>query len=169
MTEVHGASEHGPEAVKALLQQAEQGDTTVPPVLRAYMDRSPSVWVQGGDMARATQRALIGQAAGNNLVIRETLARKYAALTQELAGPTPSPLERLLVERVALCWLHLHCVEATYLTLKDLSIRQAECHQARISKAQARYLAAIRTLAQVRRLGVPAVQVNIGQQQVIAG
>ena len=47
-----------------------------------------------------------------------------------------------------------------------MSLQQAAFHQARISKAQARYLAAIRTLAQVRRLGVPVVQVNIGGQQV---
>ena len=53
--------------------------------------------------------------------------------------------------------------------MPDLSLREAEFHQAQNSKAQARYLAAIRTLAQVRRLGVPAVQVNIGQQQVVAG
>jgi hypothetical protein len=75
----------------------------------------------------------------------------------------------MLVERIGLCWLHLHCAEATSCTRKDQRLRQAECHQARMSKAQTRYLAAIRTLAQVRRLGVPAVQVNIGQQQVIAG
>jgi hypothetical protein len=48
--------------------------------------------------------------------------------------------------------------------MQDLSLRQAKFHQQRISKAQARYLSAIRTLAQVRRLGVPPVQVNIGQQ-----
>jgi hypothetical protein len=53
--------------------------------------------------------------------------------------------------------------------MHNLSLRQAEFCQQRLSKAQARYLSAIRTLAQVRRLGVPAVQVNIGQQQVIAG
>jgi hypothetical protein len=53
--------------------------------------------------------------------------------------------------------------------MHDLSLRQAEFHHQRISKAQARYLTAIRTLAQVRRLGMPAVQVNIGHQQVIAG
>ena len=53
--------------------------------------------------------------------------------------------------------------------MPNLSLRQAELHQAQISKAQACYVSAIRTLAHVRRLGVPAVQVNIGQQQVIAG
>ncbi len=48
----------------------------------------------------------------------------------------------------------------------EMSLRQAEFHQKRISMAQNRYLAAIRTLAQVRRLGVPVVQVNIAEQQV---
>jgi hypothetical protein len=98
------------------------------------------------------------------------IARKYAALTKELAGPQPSPLERLLVERIVICWLQLYYADTLYAQhMEDLSFQQAEFHQQRISKAQARYLAAIRTLAQVRRLGVPAVQVNIGQQQVIAG
>jgi hypothetical protein len=41
--------------------------------------------------------------AGKNLINQETIARKYAALTTERAGPQPSPLERLLVERIALC------------------------------------------------------------------
>jgi hypothetical protein len=89
---------------------------------------------------------------------------------EELAGPQPSPLERLLAERITLCWLHLYYAEALYAqNIHALSLRQAEYYEQRLSKAQARYLAAIRTLAQVRRLGVPAVQVNIGQQQVIAG
>ena len=92
------------------------------------------------------------------------------ALTKELAGPQPCPLERLLVERIVLCWLHLYSTEALYAQHRqELSLRQAECYEQRLGKAQARYLSAIRTLAQVRRLGIPAVQVNIGQQQVIAG
>jgi hypothetical protein len=169
MTEANGGSVPTKDELKAILRKAEQGDTTVLPALRAYMDQSPNVWEQRGDVAHVTQTALIQHMAGKNLIVQENIARKCAALSKELAGPTPSPLERLLVERIVLCWLHLHCAEATYFTLKDLSIRQAGFHQARISKAQARYLAAIRTLAQVRRLGVTTVQVNIGQQQVITG
>ena len=166
MTEANGASAPAKTEVKALLQKAEQGDKTVLPALRAYMDLAPGLWEQRGDMGQLTQTALIQHMAGKNLLVQENIARKCAALTKELAGPTPSPLERLLVERIVLCWLHLHCAEASYFTIKDLSIRQAEFHQSRISKAQARYLAAIRTLAQVRRLGVPAVQINVGGQQV---
>jgi hypothetical protein len=166
MTEVNGASVPTTDELKAVLRKAEQGDTTVLPALRAYMDQAPGFGEQRGDMGQLTQTALIQHMAGKNLMVQENIARKCAALTKELTGPTPSPLERLLVERIVLCWLHLHCAEASYFTIKDLSIRQAEFHQSRISKAQARYLSAIRTLAQVRRLGVPAIQVNVGQQQV---
>jgi hypothetical protein len=121
-------------------------------------------------IAKTARESLVRMLSGDNLLVQEAHARKCAALTQELAGPQPSPLERLLVERIVLCWLHLYSAEALYAQRRqNLSLRQAEFHEQRLSKAQARYLAAIRTLAQVRRLGVPAVQVNIGQQQVIAG
>ena len=166
MTEAPGASAPTQDEVKALLRKAEQGDTTVLPALRAYMDRTPGLWAQQGDVAKAIQTQLIGLVASKNLVVQENIARKCAALTHELAGPTPSPLERLLVERVVLCWLHLLYAEGLLLQMKEVTIQQEEFHQRRISKMHARYLSAIRTLAQVRRLGVPAVQVNIGQQQV---
>lgn len=172
MTEANGASAPTPDEVKTLLRKAEKGDSTVLPALRTWMDRTPGYWEPMGDLAKVAREALIEHASGKkNLLVQETLTRKCAALTQELTGPTPSPIERLLVERIVLCWLQFYYAECLYVqSLEDsLTIRQAEFHQQRISKAQARYLSAIRTLAHVRRLGVPAVQVNIGQQQVIAG
>ncbi len=170
MTEANGVSAPTKDELKAVLRKAEQGDTTVLPALRAYMDQAPGFWEQRGDMGQLTQTALIQHIAGKNLMVQENIARKCAALTKELAGPTPSPLERLLVERIVLCWLQLHYAEALYTQIKDMSLQQAAFHQSRISKAHARYLSAIRTLAQVRRLEVPAVQINVGGQQVnVAG
>jgi len=73
-------------------------------------------------------------------------------------GPPPTPLERLLVERIVLCWLHLYYTETLYVAnLEQLPLRQDAFYQQRISMAQARYLSAIRTLAQLRRLGIPTV------------
>jgi hypothetical protein len=171
MTEAHGASAPAQHEVKTLLRKAEKGDTTVLPALRTWMDQTPGYWEEVGDLAKTARESLILKISGDtNLVVQEAHARKCTALTAELAGPQPSPLERLLVERIVLCWLHLHYDETLYVqNLEKLTLRQDEFYQQRISKAQARYLSAIRTLAQVRRLGVPAVQVNIGQQQVIAG
>jgi hypothetical protein len=171
MTEANGVSAPTPDEVKTLLRKTEKGDITVLPTLRTWMDKTPGHWETVGDLAKAAREALIEHASGaKNLVVREAITRKCATLTQELTGLTPSPIERLLVERIVMCWLQLYYAECIYVqSMQDLTIRQAEFHQQRISKAQARYLSAIRTLAQVRRLGVPAVQVNIGQQQVIAG
>jgi hypothetical protein len=137
---------------------------------RLRMDSVPGYWETVGDLVQTARQALIQTTSGDNLLAQEAYDRKCAALTKELAGPQPSPLERLLVERIVLCWLHLYSAEALYAQHRqEISLRQAAFHQQRLCKAQARYLAAIRTLAQVRRLGVPAVHVNIGQQQVITG
>jgi len=73
MTEVNGASAPATTEVKALLQKAEKGDTTVLPALRAYMDQAPGFWEQRGDMAQATQTALIQQVAGKNLMVHENI------------------------------------------------------------------------------------------------
>jgi hypothetical protein len=170
MTEVHGASAPTEAEVKKLLRKAEKGDKAVLPALRTLMDRTPGYWETVGDLAKTARESLLQTISGDNLVVQEAQTRKCAALMEEIAGPQPSPLERLLVERIVLCWLHLYYAETLYVqNIQAFTLRQAEFHQSRISKAQARYLSAIRTLAQVRRLGVPAVQVNIGQQQVIAG
>ena len=170
MTEVHGASAPTQREMKKLLRKAEQGDKSVLPTLQTWMDSTPGYWETVGDLAKTARQSLIETISGDNLLVQEAHDRKCIALTKELAGPQPSPLERLLVERIVLCWLHLYYAEALYVQhLEKLTLPQDAYYQQRISKAQARYLSAMRTLAHVRRLGILAVQVNIGQQQVIAG
>jgi hypothetical protein len=48
--------------------------------------------------------AMTKLAAGKNFAVREALERKINQLRDELAGPIPSPLERILCEWVALAW-----------------------------------------------------------------
>src|SRR5688500_14356449 len=114
MTEVHGASAPTQEELKKLLRKAEKGDTTVLPALRTWMDRAASYWETIGDLATTARQSLIQTISGDNLLAQEAYDRKCAALTQALAGPQPCPLERLLVERIVMCWLHLYAAEALY-------------------------------------------------------
>jgi hypothetical protein len=76
-----------------------------------------------------------------------------------------------LVERIVLCWAQVHYADTIYAQrAKDLTFAQADYFQRRQDRAHRRYLHAIRSLATVRRLLFPAVQVNIGTQQVnVAG
>ena len=109
-------------------------------------------------------KAFFGKEA---LLTQEAQRRKCAALRRELAGEHPTPLKTLLVDRIVLSGLHLYYAEALYAQhLETFSLKQHEFYQWRLSLAQSRYLAAIRTLAQVKRLQAPAVQVNIAREQL---
>ena len=89
-------------------------------------------------------------------MLAEALDRKVEAMKNELGGPSPSPLERLLIERVAACWLQLNYADAVAAQARDVSLKQAELALRRQAKAHKCYLTAIGALATVRRL-LPAV------------
>ena len=59
----------------------------------------------GGNLTLQVERSLIEAAAGKNLAFREALGPKLDRMRAELAGPSPTPVERLLVERIVTCWL----------------------------------------------------------------
>jgi hypothetical protein len=79
-------------------------------------------------------------------------------------------LETLLIGRVVTCWLQLHYWDVLAAQSTESTLRQRDYLQRSQERAQRQYLSAIRSLAAVRRLLLPAVQVNIGAQQVnVAG
>jgi hypothetical protein len=160
-----------PGEIQKIIKRAQLGDATALPMLRKlFKEDKEFVDLLGGDLARQVEFSLINAVCGENLPIKEALMRKLNLLRGELAGPMPTPLERLLVERIALCWLSLHDAELRFAQMPDLNIRQAEYWQNRIDRAHRRYLSAIKTLATVRKLALPALQVNIARKQVnIAG
>ena len=55
-----------------------------------------------------------------------------------------------------------------YLSAGSVSLQKGDYYQRRQERAHKRYLSAVKALAQVRRLELPAVQVNIGQNQINA-
>jgi hypothetical protein len=150
-----------------LLAQAERGDASVLPALRTYLDQTPELWQSVGDLSYQAQAALIERASGANLLLQESLGRQLEAMRQELSGPAPTPLERLLVDRIVLCWLRVSIAEVMEAQAPpDRSPRQAEWSQTQIDRAQKRFVEASKAWAQVRRLLSPVVQVNIAKQQV---
>jgi len=154
--------------VNALLPAANAGDRPALAELRAILETHPLIWEQVGDLGRQAELALVRAAAGTNAVAKDAITRRLDALRREVAGPRPTPLERLLADRVALGWLGLAVAEGSYHQALERGLGHSddEFHQRRVERAQRRYLAAIKALAQVRRLGVPALQVNIGDKQV---
>jgi hypothetical protein len=159
---------------RQLMSKAQNGDAAAARELFKRIDAAPAgagaAILEIGDIAETARGAMINTLSGDNQLFKETTHRKTKSLCEELAGENPSPMEKLLAENVALCWLNLHYYETIYAqNMKEYSRSQAEFHQKRIDRAHRRYLAAIKTLAQVRKLQLPSVQLNIGEKQVNIG
>ena len=135
-----------------LLRRAEQGDREVLPRLRAVLDRTSNIWRAYADLAAQLEGALIRTAAGDNLLLQESLLRALAEKKQELGDDDASPLERLLIERVALGWLETHYLDLLEAQGGGLSSRQRAELRRRQGRATSRHLQALKALAQVRRL-----------------
>ena len=148
-----------------LLRRAEEGDAEAAKLVREGLSRESLARI--GSLVHNAEHSIIDRMMGKNLLARDSASAQLAVLKADLCGPDPSPLERLLVDRIALTWLQLQYFETVYTqSLGELTIAQADSQQRRIDAAHRRYLSAIRTLAQVRRLAVPMMQVNIAERQV---
>jgi hypothetical protein len=146
--------------LRDLLRRAAEGDESTLPVVREYLKR-PGALEAYGDMGRAAQQTLIKVFTGKNLVHREAQLARCQLLREELAGPTPTPLERLLAERIVACQLHLDYLELNYADqVKKGDVRDMKTYllyEGCINRAHHRTLAAVKTLALVRKLALPVL------------
>jgi hypothetical protein len=126
------------------------------PQLREFLDAAPALWKEYGDLALHAEASLGMLAVGENLYLGECLHRKLDDMKHELAGPSPSPLDRLLAERVVACWAEVAYFDALWAQqIKNSTPPQAKYLLRQQESAQRRYLAAMRTLAMLQRLLPP--------------
>jgi len=153
----------------ALVKRADGGDATAVPDLRKALAVPGVADALGGDIARRAADRFLDSCCGKRLAAREAMAAKMAQLQAELAGATPTAVERLLADRAVLCWFHLHQLELTYAGKESMTLALAQHYQKCIDRAHRRYLSALKALAEVRKLNV-TVQLNIARRQVnVAG
>jgi len=155
------------EEFKAFLKRTHAGDETTLPVVRKLLENPAYIAAFGGELAEQVVHSFAGAMGGKNLSFREAVLRKRGVMRAELLGDNSTPIERLLVERIAACWLQVQDAEMRYAQNQgNLSISQAEYHQRRMDAANRRFLAAVKALALARKLAVPVLQVNIAKKQV---
>jgi hypothetical protein len=153
----------------ALARRAQAGDATVLPELRAMLDAHPDTTLRLTDVAYTAHTQMARAVAPpNDLLLVEVMPRRVAMLQRELEGPNPSPLERLLCERIATCWLAVYLFDAAAIQTgadgRQPSLQALELDERNKSRAHRRYLDACVALAKVRRLlGPVSQQVNIAE------
>src|SRR6266508_4901468 len=131
----------GADEMRKFLKRAQSGDASTLPALRKLLQDPASVDHFGGNLAEQAELSLIEAAAGKNLMFREALLRKLELMRAELAGPDPTPLERMLVERVVACWLQVQDADVRYAQgQQGCTFAQGEYHQRRMDRAHKRYL-----------------------------
>jgi hypothetical protein len=138
--------------------------------LRRYFVDTPELWKA---VSLAQNVALAVMEHETELVGQQVVLKaNYDGQKRALGYAAAPPLEKLLIEHVALCWLRLQRVEQRYSAVmaQSITLTMGDYWERRLSAAQRRYLRACETLARVRRLRLPALQVNIGEKQVnVAG
>jgi hypothetical protein len=144
------------EEIRVLLVRAQQGDTSVLPQLRELLDGRPELWQRLGDLRGHVEEALLDLAAGKSLLAREAIRRRMDELRAELSVPTPTPVEKLLIDRVVVGWAQVYLADLDELQKAKAGTQQAAQAHRRQTAAQTRYLAALKHLALIRKLLRPA-------------
>ena len=154
--------------LRELVEEAENGTKEAVPEIRQILNEHPHLSWKISNLSRLTESLFIERmSTEENLAAKESMKRQLACMREEVAGENPSPLERLLAERVVATWLQVQLFEGIYASsmFESMTLAQADYHQRRIDKAHGRHLSAVKSLAQIRKMG-PAVQINIAEKQV---
>lgn len=168
MAEIDVFEEPG-ENLIAVIKRAQNGDETALPTVQTLLEKVPEVrQMLGGELQELVDSTVSRCVGGeDDLAFREAIRHKLKEMRCGLEGPKPSNLEKLLIDRIVACWLQLQ--EADYRAAQpiELSAAQASFLQKRQDKAHKRFLSAIKTLAQVRKMALPALQLNIAENQQV--
>ena len=122
---------------------------------------------QTGDIAAAALSHILARVSSGNPIIEGGTRRQLDEMRAELTGARYSPIEAKLIDRVLVCWLQLHYFEAQLFAGLDAATpEQSAQTQKLIDGANRRYLASLKALASVRKLGLPTIQINIAEKQI---
>ena len=158
------------------IHAARQGDAAALERLTTHLDNT----VQGAELHSMLAKVTLSAEESflklmygkEDLLFPELQRRQLAQQRQELGRESASALERMLIDRVVLCKLQLDFFDSLLSrSAENISLKQYEFYLKRIDGAHRRHLAAVKALAQVRRLQLPSVevhggQINIGEKQI---
>jgi hypothetical protein len=110
-----------PDALTFIMKmvQGPNPDEGFVPMGRAIVRKAPPAWIVAPSMYLSVRRAVIAEATSNP-IDQELYERRAQEQFEEVAGPNPSPLERLLSERIVVCWLSLFHLERTTARVTNL-------------------------------------------------
>jgi hypothetical protein len=142
-------------------------------LIRKFLIARPDFCRAVVDMSEVVQTELIkNMAGGSQAFVRMAIEEQALNVRDEMGYHDAPIMEKLLIENIVTSWLLLQHYEqqVAFRMTGSYSIPVLEFWERRLSKAQKRYLAACESLTKIRKMAIPAVQVNIGEKQInVAG
>lgn len=140
--------------------------------LRRLFNEDPELWQAAGNMAKRTLDHLCRTYYQQSAYVQECVQRRVEKMREEFGYGQASPLERLLIEQVLVCYVNLYVLEINSAgKLCESHSRETGLYwDRRLTGAQRRFRRACESLARIRKLlrNTPALQFNIatsgGQQ-----
>ena len=135
--------------------------------LRRFLADQPELWSYAGDISQHARNLMIKHLDGTP-ALAESLSVGLRELERRLGSAEASPLEKLLIDQVVVCWLHFWTIQYRYSNVmnEQHSLPLGSYWEKRLTQAQSRFLKAIQTLARVRKIAGSPLQINIAEQQV---
>jgi len=147
-----------PEQARRLRQRLEKlnaranaGEPGALAELEAFLKDQPEVLAAAGDLARHAEKVWTDLVVGADSFTRIAVASQVERLKAELAGPDPSPLEKLLVDHTAIAYLAQRGAELSA-AQSGGTIPQAAFRLRKAESAQRRFLLATKSLATLQAL-----------------
>lgn len=143
------------DAFQKLRVKANHGDPDARHRLIQFMNSNPWLWEKFGNAADHAERSVIEAMTQEEWLTTQCMRHEADAMRKRLLGPSPTPLERVAIERIVATWLQLQhaemrCAEPP----KDLG--WAKYWLRRLEVSNKMYSSAVKSLALVREIQLAA-------------
>ena len=152
----------GGQELRELVGKANEGDRSVLPRVRALLRTVPEEALRlfGGELSI---RGLEDSSARytNNPAQQAAIRTKLQMLRADLEGPSATAIEKVLAEQAVRCWLQAQVADRAVAEAGEAGVGKHRILLQRQDQAHRRLTAALKSLATVRRLALPALKLHI--------
>lgn len=120
-------------------------------LLRQLLATHPTAWNLSRDLTASSLRILLTYLTGNDEKLMSRILGGLDGLRASLEYESSHPLERLLIDQVALCWLSYEVTKTLAMFLAYRADTEPYWEQ-RLARVEKRYQRAIESLARTRKL-----------------
>ena len=138
------------EEIEAVIKAANDGDDDALKRLMQLLEWNPDLWQSVADLGQTALCALIAEMAGGDQLMAESLRLKAAEIKESLLSESPSRLEEMAADGVAISWMRLQQLEHRCAMLETNSRDWAEFWLKSRDRAQKAHEAAVRHLLSVQ-------------------